>query len=114
LFKTARQALIAEIGAGYLAEDRYNEPKNDFTSGRVYSKYTFAVSPTSSFSQDAEYLHNFDNPRDFRTKTETSLTAAINTHFSMKTYFTWKYVGVPPPGFGRNDTTTGVALVATY
>jgi putative salt-induced outer membrane protein YdiY len=114
LIKTPRNGLIAELGGGYLAEDRYNQKSNDFTSGRVYSKYTFAVSPTSNFTQDAEYLHNFDDPDDFRAKTETALTAAISKHFSMKASYVWKYVGVPPVGFGRNDTMTSVALVATY
>ncbi len=112
--KDARNLLTGEAGGGYLAEDRYDEPKNYFTTGRLYSKYVFTISKTSSFSQDAEYLHNFDHPKDFRAATETALTAAISAHFSMKASYTWKYVGVPPPGFGRNDTTTGVALVATY
>jgi putative salt-induced outer membrane protein YdiY len=114
LIKTERNALLGEIGAGYIAEDRYNQPKNNFSTGRAYTKYVHTISPTSDFSQDAEYLQNFENPDDFRAKTETALTAAISAHFSMKAYFIWKHVGVPPVGFGRNDTTTGVALVAKY
>lgn len=112
--KTPRNLFLGELGAGYLVEDRYDEKQNDFATGRAYGKYVFTISKTSAFSQDAEYLHNFENPDDFRAKTETNLTAAISVHFSMKAYFIWKYVGVPPAGIGRNDTLTGVALVATY
>ncbi len=114
LIKNDRHSLILELGAGYVNEERTNAPVNDFTSGRAYSKYVFTVSPTSNFSQDAEYLHNFENKEDFRVNTETALTAAINAHFALKVSYVWKHVQSPPVGFGRNDTTTGVALVATY
>src|SRR5437660_9035253 len=32
--------LIGELGAGYVVEDRINQKNNNFTSGRLYSKYT--------------------------------------------------------------------------
>jgi putative salt-induced outer membrane protein YdiY len=75
---------------------------------------TRALLDTASFSQDAEYLHNFEDGDDFRVKTETSLLAALSAHLSLKVSYVWKHVGVPPAGFSRNDTTTTVGLVATY
>jgi putative salt-induced outer membrane protein YdiY len=114
LMKTAKDLIIGELGGGYVSEERINQKTNGFASGRAYGKYTRTISETASFSQDAEYLHNFENGDDFRVKTETSLLAALSAHLSLKVSYVWKHVGVPPAGFGRNDTTTTVGLVATY
>ncbi len=114
LVKTTTDSLIAELGAGYVTEDRIGSDNTDFTSGRAYTKYVRTLSPTSTFSQDAEYIHNFDQPKDFRVNTETALTAALSAHFSLKTSYKWQHVDQPPLGFGRNDTLFSVALLATY
>lgn len=114
LIESAKNDLVAELGGGYVVEERVNARTNSFTSGRAYSKYVHTISDTSKFSQDAEYLHNFDDPDDFRVNTETALIAALSAHFSLKVSYTWKYVGVPPVGFGHSDTTTSVALIANY
>ena len=106
--------LMAELGAGRVWEERLPPaPANDFTSGRAYARYERALSPTSGFSQDAEYLHDFDSPRDYRLKTETALTAAVNTVLSLKTSFVWKRVGLPPPGFIKDDTIVSAALIVS-
>src|SRR5262249_10630747 len=57
--KTKTNNLLAEVGGGYVNEQRKNTGVNDFASGRFYTKYVRTLSPTSNFSQDAEYLHNF-------------------------------------------------------
>jgi len=114
LIKRERDLLIAELGGGYTVEDRLKSENVDFATGRVYSKYVHTISPTSSFSQDAEYLQNFENPDDFRVNTETAITAALSAHFSLKTSYQWQHVGSPPLGFARNDTMTTVALLAKY
>lgn len=114
IMKRPKDLLIAELGGGYTSEERYNQKRNSFNSGRAYSKYTRTLSDTANFSQDAEYIQNFENPDDFRAKTETALIAALSVHFSLKVAYLWKHVGTPPAGFGRNDTTTSVSLIATY
>jgi putative salt-induced outer membrane protein len=114
LIKKPKDLWIGEIGGGYINEQRVNAPVNDFATGRAYTKYTRTITETSNFSQDAEYLQNFKNPDDFRSKTETSITAAISTHFSLKMSYVWKHVGSPPAGFKRNDTIATMGLVATY
>ena len=114
LMKSDKNLWIAELGGGYVSEERVNAPRNDFGSGRAYSKYTRTLSPTSNFSQDAEYLANFEDKDDFRVTTETALTATLSTHLALKLSYQWKHVGKPPLGFSRNDTTTTVALVANY
>jgi putative salt-induced outer membrane protein len=114
VMKRTNDLMIAELGTGFTSEERYNQNSNDFQSGRAYVKYTRTLSPTANFSQDADYLQNFENPDDFRAKTETALTAALSSHFSLKLAYVWKHVGTPPTGFGRNDTITSVSLIATY
>jgi putative salt-induced outer membrane protein len=109
-----KDLITAELGVGYTAEARENQKQNNFTSGRAYSKYVHTISDTAKFTQDAEYLHDFDNPDDFRVNTETALIAALSIHFSLKVSYVWKYVGAPPVGFGRSDTTTSVSLIAVY
>jgi putative salt-induced outer membrane protein len=114
LISKPNDKLIGEFGAGYTREDRISVPNNDFASLRAYSKYTRTISATSNFTQDAEYIQNLDNNDDFRANTETAITAALSTHFSLKVSYVWKYVGEPPTGFGRSDTTTSVALIVNY
>ncbi len=114
LIKLPKDLLIGELGTGYIVEERVNQKKNDFHSGRVYGKYTRTISETSKFTQDSEYLQNFENPDGFRVRTETALIAALSAHFSLKTAYVWQHVGVPPIGFRRNDTTTTVSIIAVY
>jgi putative salt-induced outer membrane protein YdiY len=114
LIKAPKDLLIGELGGGYVSEERINTKTNTFGSGRAYTKYTHTISDTSSFSQDAEYLANFDDKDDFRVNTETALLSNLSTHLSLKVSYTWKHVGKPPVGFSRNDTTTSISLVATY
>lgn len=114
VFKSGRQQWAFELGAGYLNEQRLVGPRVDSASGRAYTLYSWGLSDTASFSQDGEYLHSFDQPRDYHLNTGTSLTATLSTHLSMKTSFSWKYSHSPPETFKRNDTLTQVSLLITY
>jgi putative salt-induced outer membrane protein len=106
--------LIGEIGEGYINEERIDAPRNDFASTRVYAKYTHILSATAQFTQDAEYIHDDSDRKDYRLNTETALIASISTHLALKASYLWNRVGEPPPGIGKDDTTTSVALVVNY
>jgi putative salt-induced outer membrane protein YdiY len=114
IFKNDKHLLIGEVGGGRIVEERKNQKTNSFGTGRAYSKYSFKISDTSSFTQDAEYLANFKDKDDFRVNTETALLAALSAHLSLKVSYVWNHVGKPPLGRLRNDTTTAISLVATY
>ncbi|HRY30331.1 MAG TPA: DUF481 domain-containing protein [Elusimicrobiota bacterium] len=114
LIKTKRNDLILELGGGYVNEQRVKAPREDFSSGRAYSKYVFAISPQSAFSQDAEYLHNFEHPDGYRVNAETALVSAVSTHMSLKASYLVKYVNQPAPTFGKTDTLTSMALIFNY
>jgi putative salt-induced outer membrane protein len=109
-----RHEWLAELGAGHVWEERTDDSHNNYASGRAYSKYAWKFSETATFSQDAEYLHSFENSDDYNLKTETALTASLTSRLALKTSFTWRRDGVPPAGFIRDDTTTSVALVINY
>jgi putative salt-induced outer membrane protein YdiY len=114
LLDKAPDRLLGELGAGHVWEDRLPPAAyNGFASGRAYVRYERALSATSGFSQDAEYLHDFEKPRDYRLKTETAVTAALTTVLSLKLSFVWKRVGMPPPGFIKDDTVTSAALLVS-
>lgn len=106
--------LMVELGGGYVIEDRYNQPKNDFAAGRAYAKYEHIISETAKFSQDGEYLHNFEDSSDYRVNAESALIAALSAHFSLKASYKIKHLNQPPRGFGKTDTITAVSLIATY
>lgn len=106
--------LVGEIGGGWVEEYRVRSDDEGFGAVRAYSKYEHVISPTANFTQDAEYQQNLEDKDDFRTKTETALIAALTKNLSLKVSYVWKHVGVPPAGFGRNDTITAVSLIAIY
>jgi len=106
--------LNTEIGPGYVNEDRIDAPRNEFASGRVYAHYVHIFNASTRFSQDAEYIADFQDGRDYRLNTESALIAALTTHLSLKTSYVWHRVNEPPPAAGKDDTITSVALLINY
>lgn len=113
LLRTGKDRLVAEIGTGYVFEER-TDRRDDFQSIRLYARYVRTLSPTARFSQDAEYLHSVADERDYRFNAETAVTAAVSGKVSLKVSCKWKRLGSPSPGFVKDDTTTGVALIIGY
>ena len=115
LIKNAANRLLVEAGSGYIWEERLaGQPRNDYAAGRAYARYERTLSATSNFRQDVLYIHNYEQARDYRMKTETALTAALTTVVSLKTAFTWNRVGTPPPGFIKDDTLLSAALIISF
>lgn len=114
LFTLPKDKLTSELGGGYTFLEHTDATRDDFPSGRAYAKYVHMLSPTASFTQDAEYLHNFNDRKDYRLNTETAVIASLTTHLSLKAAYTWKRVAEPPAGFGKDDTITSVALLVNY
>jgi putative salt-induced outer membrane protein len=114
LVKSKLNELFTELGGGYVNEQRVSDPRNDFGSGRGYAKYIRHFSESSKFSQDGEYIHNFDRPNGYRVNSETALTAGFSNYLALKLSYTWKHVHEPPEGFKRDDSTTLVSLLINY
>ena len=113
LLSMEKDKLILEAGAGYISEERPDQV-DAFASGRLYGKYTRTLSQTAIFSQDAEYLHSFKNADDYRLNAETALVVSVTARVSLKTFYKWKRIAKPAPGFIKDDTLTGLALIVNY
>ncbi|HEX7601690.1 MAG TPA: DUF481 domain-containing protein, partial [Polyangiaceae bacterium] len=114
LWKTPKDLLIGEAAPGYLNEERVGERRKSFMSASAYTKYTRDLTATAKFSQDAEYIQSLKDKRDARLSTETALTAAISSAFSIKNSFVWKHDSRPPAGKRKDDTILAVALIASF
>jgi len=114
LYKSSKDLLIGELAPGYINEERVNDKRKSFASGRAYAKYTRDLTATAKFSQDAETIQSLRDKRDARYNTETTLTAAISTMFSVKNSFVWRHDSRPPTGKRKDDTILSVALLATF
>ncbi|MEK7390417.1 MAG: DUF481 domain-containing protein [Elusimicrobiota bacterium] len=114
MWKTAKNLLILEAAPGYVNEEHLQTPRKTFASSRVYVKYTREFSPSSRFTQDAEWVQSFKDKRDTRINTETAVTAALNSLFSVKNSFIWKHDSRPPTGVSKDDTILSVAMIASF
>ena len=114
VLESARQLFQVEGGLGYLNEQRLT---GDDVSSAVYAAgttYKLKVSATSELTDEIRFLGTFDNSDDWRFAHAIGLTVAINTVFSLKASSTLRYANFPPPGFEKTDTTTAIALVASF
>ncbi len=103
-----------EVGGGELNEERIDAPRNYYVSGRLYAKYTHVLGATWNFSQDVEYLGDIGDAPAYQLNTETDLTSAISTHFSLRLSYFTKRANQPVPGFDKTDTGTSAALTFNY
>ena len=114
LLNTGNDNLFAEIGGGYIVEDRLGSSNETFGTYRGYGKYIRTLSATANASQDFEYLGNMQDSTGYRMNAETALVASISTHFTLKTSYTWKYSNNPGAGFKKADTMTAMSIIVNY
>lgn len=114
LWKTKADLWTFEAAPGYLNEEFYHAPRRSVGTGRAYTRYSHDFTATSKFSQDVEYIQSLADKRDSRLNTETDLTTALSSHFSVKTSFIWKRANQPPPGVVKDDEITSFALLANF
>lgn len=107
--------LASEAGLNYMSEEYTNDTEEDFLAGRLFGKYEFAFNETNKFSQSLEYLLNFDESEDYNIISETAVTSALSTNYSLKVSYTVKYDHMPVPDtLDDTDTIMAVALVANF
>jgi putative salt-induced outer membrane protein YdiY len=114
LWKTKTDLWTFEGAPGYLNEEFINAPRRSVGTARAYTRYSHDFTPTSKFSQDVEYIQSLADKRDSRINTETGLTTALSSHFSVKTSFIWKRANFPPAGVHKDDEITSFALLANF
>jgi putative salt-induced outer membrane protein len=110
----ARQTLGADVGAGYLNEKRIAGADLASATWAGGTSYKLKLSDTSEITDDIRLLGLFDDADDWRATHALALTARLTSVLSLKVSNIVRYANVPPPGFKRTDTTTAVALVASF
>jgi len=110
-----RHLLNAEAGLNYVSEKYTDDTNNDFLSGRLFGKYEFAFNDANKFSQSLEYLHDFEASKHYKIRSETAVTSALNSKFSLKVSYTVNYDHMPVPAtLDHTDTILATALVANF
>lgn len=111
---TDRHSLVLAAGAGYASEQRLSGADVSSAIGSTGALYKLKLSETASFENDARLVYSFEDGRDQRLTNAASLTAQLNSRFSLKAKHTTRWVRRPAPGFKTTDTITSVALVAKF
>jgi putative salt-induced outer membrane protein len=106
---------FAEGGYRYTKEHRIDETHKEFQKGRVYTETEKFWTPTTSTKLWLEYVPNFTESEAWLLNGEASVSAALNTMFSIKTAYLVKYNNLPAAaGAKQTDTTFTTALVAKF
>jgi putative salt-induced outer membrane protein YdiY len=113
LITQERQTLSADVGIGYLNEQRLT---GDDVSSAIYSagtSYRLKLSETSELADDLGFVGTFARAEDWRLMHTIAITAKLTDIFSLKASNNIRYSNFPAPGFEKTDVITSVALVLT-
>ena len=112
---TGKHLLSVEAGLGAIHEVRLpGKIASDFATARGGLNYKFVISKTADFQNQTGYTANLSESADWRLTNATSLTAALNSRFSMKLSYNVGHLNTPPPGKKKTDTTAAAAIVAKF
>lgn len=114
VFATQAHALRARLGFGYGQESRIRSSDAIFPTADSELGYRWHVSKTAELRHDTSFTANMARSRDWRAGSTTAVTAALNTLLSLKVSHVTSYLNAPVEGFGRVDTISAAALVATF
>ena len=110
----ARQTLSIDGGLGFLDESRLS---GDDVSSAIWltgAAYKLKLSETADLSDDLRLLGTFDNGDDWRLTHTIALTAKLTDLLSLRVSNLLRFANFPPAGFKKTDTTTAIALVASF
>jgi putative salt-induced outer membrane protein len=79
---------------------------------QLASKYIFGTAGETS--QRFTFYPNFSNATAYRSETELTAQASMNSRLALKIGFLWRYDHDPVPGFKRSDTTTTASIVVRW
>ncbi len=112
-------SLKLEGGLGYTSERRILPTSSgietrDFATARVGLNYRWKLSKTSEFSDEASFVEDLSDSKDWRFANKVSLGAGVTTVLSVKLSYAWLTLNEPVPGKKKTDTITSAALVAKF
>lgn len=106
---------FSELGYRYMHEERLDDTKAFSHYARVYTEWEQKWNASFSTKYWAEYLPNITENKDWQFNTELSLSAMLNSVFSMKSGILVRYDHFPAPGIlKKTDTLFSTALVAKF
>lgn len=110
------QQWFGELSYRYVAEDRFSPDPNVYQSkARAYTEWARKQSETLQWKLWLEYLPNFTDGRDWMLTGEASMTAILNSVFSMKLAYKGLYDNLTAqPGLKNYDYITTTSLVAKF
>jgi putative salt-induced outer membrane protein len=101
-------------GLGYLNEQRVAGAEVSSAAYTGGALYKLKLSDTADLTDEMRLHGTFDDADDWRGAHTIALTARLTTLLSLSVSNVVRYANFPPPGFKRTDTTTAVALVASF
>lgn len=114
LFPDPPNKLKVEAGLGYARENRVTGEDLAFPSGRGGLLYEWQISKRAVYTEELSFTQDLEEGENWRILNTGSLTAEVTTVLSLKLSFAITYANLPPPGFGKRDTTTSAAVVAKF
>jgi len=109
--------LLGETGLNYAYEDytESDEDSNQFLEGRLFSKYEWAFTDKTKFSQGLEYLQSFKDSSTWKLNSETALISAITDILALKVSYSVFYNNDPRPSdLDETDTILATSIVVSY
>jgi putative salt-induced outer membrane protein len=114
VLENTRNKLTADGAFGYAQEERTISPTTKSGTWDMGLLYTLKLSDNAEISDDARMVFSLSDGQDWRSGNIASVTAKLNSIFSLKFSNTVRYVNEPVPTFQKTDTITSVALVAKF
>lgn len=106
---------FTELGYRLMKEERYEGTNISSNYIRFYNEWENKWNQNFSTRYWLELLPNLSTPNDYQYNTEFSLTAVLNSIFSMKSGILVRYDHQPAPGIVyKTDTLFTTALVAKF
>lgn len=104
--------LKTEAGVEYVKENYIDDTDDDYTRGRAFGEYIFALTEKTRFSQSLEYLHAFDNSDDYNVNSETAVITSLSDKLSLKTSYVVNYDNEPvPEDLDETDRTLAITII---
>lgn len=76
--------------------------------------YSLQLSENAELTERFIYYPNLDESDDWRYRSETALTAKINTRWAIKLGYLITYDNLPVEGFEKRDTTSSASIVMSF
>ena len=114
IIDVTRVQFTADAGLGYMNENRLTGDDVHSVIATFGSLVKAKLTETTELTDELRILTTFDDASDWRLGHIVSLTVKMSEIFSLKVSNGVRYSNLPPPGFKKTDTTTAIALVASF